>query len=40
VRIDVTERQPFGGPLWVRVGAADHPLGEPLTHLVHGRVVV
>jgi DtxR family transcriptional regulator, Mn-dependent transcriptional regulator len=39
VRIDVTERQPFGGPLWVRVGAADHPLGEPLTHLVHGRVV-
>ncbi|QJY45208.1 metal-dependent transcriptional regulator [Pseudonocardia broussonetiae] len=39
VRLDVTARQPFGGPLWVRVGAADHALGEPLTHLVHGRVV-
>ncbi len=39
VRIDVTERQPFGGPLWVRVGDAAHALGEPLTHLVHGRVV-
>jgi len=39
VRIDVTERQPFGGPLWVRIGAADHALGDPLTHLVHGRVV-
>ena len=39
VRIDVTERQPFGGPLWVRIGTADHALGDPLTHLVHGRVV-
>lgn len=39
VRIDVTERQPFGGPLWVRVGSDAHALGEPLTHLVHGRVV-
>ncbi|MBC8092261.1 MAG: ferrous iron transport protein A [Pseudonocardia sp.] len=39
VRIDVTERLPFGGPLRVRVGTAAHALGEPLTHLVHGRVV-
>ncbi len=39
VRIDVTERLPFGGPLWVRVGETAHALGEPLTHLVHGRVV-
>jgi DtxR family Mn-dependent transcriptional regulator len=39
VRIDVTERLPFGGPLWVRVDGAAHALGEPLTHLVHGRVV-
>lgn len=39
VRIDVTERLPFGGPLWVRVEGTAHALGEPLTHLVHGRVV-
>lgn len=39
VRLDVVRRQPFGGPLWVRVGGIDHALGDPLTHLVHGRVV-
>ncbi len=39
VRIDVTGRLPFGGLLWVRVGTAAHALGEPLTQLVHGRVV-
>ena len=39
VRLDVVRRQPFGGPLWVRVGGVEHALGDPLTHLVHGRVV-
>lgn len=39
VRIDVTGRQPFGGPLWVRIGTIEHALGDPITHLVHGRVV-
>jgi DtxR family Mn-dependent transcriptional regulator len=38
VTIGVTERAPFGGPLWVRVEERDHPLSELLTRLVHGRV--
>jgi DtxR family Mn-dependent transcriptional regulator len=36
--IDVTERAPFGGPLWIRVEERDHALSELLTQLVHGRV--
>lgn len=33
----VGAREPFGGPLWVCVGARRHPLGERLAGLVHGR---
>ncbi|WP_433558524.1 metal-dependent transcriptional regulator [Pseudonocardia xinjiangensis] len=39
VVVTVEEQAPFGGPRWVRVGDVRHPLGEPLTHLVHGHVV-
>jgi len=39
VVIDVDEQAPFGGPRWVRIEGARHPLGTPLTRLVHGRVV-
>jgi DtxR family Mn-dependent transcriptional regulator len=38
VTIDVTDRAPFGGPLWVCVEQRRHALSEQLTHLVHGRV--
>lgn len=37
VTIEVGERAPFGGPLWVSVGTRRHALGEPLTRIVHGR---
>ncbi len=30
-RIEVVERQPFGGPLLVRIGAAEHSLGRGIT---------
>jgi DtxR family Mn-dependent transcriptional regulator len=36
--LDVVRRQPFGGPLWVAVDGIEHALGDPLVHLVHGRV--
>jgi DtxR family transcriptional regulator, Mn-dependent transcriptional regulator len=36
--IDVEEQEPFGGPYWVRVDGRRHPLGIPLTRLVHGRI--
>lgn len=36
VTLEVEERAPFGGPLWVRLDGCKHALGEPLTHLVHG----
>jgi DtxR family Mn-dependent transcriptional regulator len=39
VVMDVEEQEPFGGPRWVRVEGRRHPLGSPLTRLVHGRVV-
>ncbi len=39
VVVTVEEQAPFGGPRWVRVGQARHPLGGPLTRLVHGHVV-
>jgi DtxR family transcriptional regulator, Mn-dependent transcriptional regulator len=39
VTVEVLERPPFDGPLWVRVGDRKHALGAPLTRLVHGRVV-
>jgi DtxR family transcriptional regulator, Mn-dependent transcriptional regulator len=38
VVITVEEQAPFGGPRWVRVGNARHPLGNALTRLVHGHV--
>jgi Fe2+ transport system protein FeoA len=37
--IDVLERGPFGGPLWIRLDGHDHALGEGLTRLVHGQRV-
>lgn len=39
VLIDVGERAPFGGPLWVSVDGTDHALGTQLTNLLHGAVV-
>lgn len=36
VVLEVEERSPFGGPLWVRVAGGRHALGAPLTRLVHG----
>jgi DtxR family Mn-dependent transcriptional regulator len=39
VVLDVEEQEPFGGPRWVRLAGRRHPLGSPLTRLVHGRVV-
>lgn len=38
VVLDVDELAPFGGPRWVRIAGARHPLGPPLTRLVHGHV--
>jgi DtxR family transcriptional regulator, Mn-dependent transcriptional regulator len=39
VVVTVEEQAPFGGPRWVRIGGDRHPLGGPLTQLVHGHVV-
>ena len=39
VEVTVEEQAPFGGPRWVRIGDERHPLGGPLTRLVHGHVV-
>lgn len=36
--LQIGEKAPFGGPLWVSVGGQQHALGAPLTRLVHGRV--
>ena len=36
--LDVLERAPFDGPLWVRVDELAHGLGATLTTLVHGSV--
>ncbi|GEL20427.1 metal-dependent transcriptional regulator [Pseudonocardia asaccharolytica] len=39
VTLEVTKRQPFGGPLWVRLDAHhSHALGDQLVGLVAGRV--
>jgi DtxR family Mn-dependent transcriptional regulator len=35
--LDVTERDPFGGPLWVQAGGRGLALGPVLADLVHGR---
>jgi DtxR family transcriptional regulator, Mn-dependent transcriptional regulator len=37
--LEIEERAPFGGPLWVRLGGDRHALGAPLTRAVHGTVV-
>jgi len=39
VVLDVEEQAPFGGPRWVRIEGHRHPLGGPLTRLVHGHVL-
>jgi DtxR family transcriptional regulator, Mn-dependent transcriptional regulator len=39
VVLDVLDRDPFGGPLWVRVGSNSHALGPPLAQAVHGEGV-
>jgi DtxR family transcriptional regulator, Mn-dependent transcriptional regulator len=36
--LEVGERDPFGGPLWVEVEGVRHALGVPLARLVHGTV--
>lgn len=36
--VDVLERAPFGGPLWVLVDDRRHALGAEITSAVHGRV--
>ena len=36
VVVDVDGRDPFGGPVWVRVGGSRQPLGPALADLVHG----
>jgi DtxR family transcriptional regulator, Mn-dependent transcriptional regulator len=36
--LEVVERAPFDGPLWVQIaGGGRHGLGTPLTEIVHGR---
>lgn len=37
VSIDVVERAPFGGPLWLRVDGKEEAVGDPLTTLIYGR---
>jgi len=37
--LEVQEQAPFGGPRWIRIGGERHPLGGPLTALIHGRTV-
>lgn len=39
VVLEVLDREPFGGPLWVRVGTSSHALGPPLAETVHGEGV-
>jgi DtxR family Mn-dependent transcriptional regulator len=37
-QLEVVERQPFGGPLFVRVGSDIHPLGGDLAHAMRVEV--
>ncbi|WBQ02088.1 metal-dependent transcriptional regulator [Kribbella sp. CA-293567] len=39
VVLEVMEREPFGGPLWVKAGAERYALPPLLTDLVHGGAV-
>jgi len=36
--LEVMNREPFGGPLWVKVGAKRHALAPLLADVVHGEV--
>jgi DtxR family Mn-dependent transcriptional regulator len=36
--LEVMDREPFGGPLWVKVGAERQALPPMLADLVHGEV--
>ncbi|GAA3157410.1 metal-dependent transcriptional regulator [Blastococcus jejuensis] len=36
--IQIGEKAPFGGPLWISVAGQQRALGAPLTRLVHGRI--
>lgn len=38
VTVQVGERDPFGGPLWIEVAGERRALGLPLARLVHGTV--
>ncbi len=38
VVLAITQRDPFGGPLWVELGGHRHPLGEQLVRKLHGTV--
>ena len=38
VRVEVGERDPFGGPLWIELAGERRALGLPLARLVHGTV--
>ncbi len=37
--LEVQEQAPFGGPRWIQINGQRHPLGGPLTALIHGRTV-
>jgi DtxR family transcriptional regulator, Mn-dependent transcriptional regulator len=39
VELEVDSRDPFGGPLWVRVAGRRHALGPQLAAIVHGTVL-
>jgi DtxR family transcriptional regulator, Mn-dependent transcriptional regulator len=36
--LEVMSREPFGGPVWVKVGAERHALGPMLADVVHGEI--
>jgi DtxR family Mn-dependent transcriptional regulator len=36
--LEVMSREPFGGPVWVKVGARSHAIGPVLADVVHGEI--
>lgn len=38
VVLEITGRDPFGGPMWATVGGRSHPLGDQLVRVLHGTV--
>lgn len=36
--LEVVGREPFGGPVWVKVGRKEHALGPMLAEVVHGEI--